>query len=218
MCRRGPARRGGSIRSVPALLELERAARSCVACPLASGRTTVVFGVGDPAADVMFVGEAPGHDEDLAGEPFVGRSGRLLDRLVAEELGLEREQCYIANVVKCRPPGNRDPLPLEVATCRHYLDDQVRLVAPAVVVTLGNFATRALLDRTEGVTALRGRTYPYGSGVLVPTFHPAYALRGGGVVTAQMRADLVRAKHALAEARASAGSSAPRDASRGRRP
>lgn len=157
----------------------------------------MVFGVGDPAARIMFVGEAPGRDEDLAGEPFVGRSGKLLDRLIMEELGLERRECYIANVVKCRPPENRDPLPLEVATCRHYLEDQVRLVAPGVIVTLGNFATRALLGTAEGVTKLRGRTYPFLTGVIVPTFHPAFALRGGGVVLAQMRADLVRAKHAL---------------------
>lgn len=183
---------------MPTLIELEREARGCVACPLAAGRTQVVFGVGDPTAGVMLVGEAPGREEDLAGEPFVGRSGKLLDRLMAEELGLERRDCYIANVVKCRPPGNRDPLPLEVATCRHYLEGQVQLVRPRVVVTLGNFATRALLGRTEGVTKLRGRSYPFLTGVLVPTFHPAAALRGGGVVLAQMRADLVRAKHALA--------------------
>lgn len=182
---------------MPTLLELEREARSCVACPLASGRTNVVFGVGDPHAAVMFVGEAPGRDEDLAGEPFVGRSGKLLDRLIAEELGLERGACYIANVVKCRPPDNRDPMPVEVETCRHFLEDQVRLVAPAVVVTLGNFASRALLATSEGVTRLRGRTYPYLGGSLVPTFHPAAALRGGGVVLAQMRADFVRAKRSL---------------------
>jgi len=187
---------------VPTLLELAREARSCVACPLAAGRTTVVFGVGDPAAEVMFVGEAPGRDEDLAGEPFVGRSGKLLDRLIAEELGLARDQCYIANVVKCRPPENRDPRPLEVETCRHFLEDQVRLVAPSVVVTLGNFASRALLGTSEGVTRLRGSTYPYLGGALVPTFHPAAALRGGGVVLAQMRADFVRAKRALRTPRA----------------
>jgi uracil-DNA glycosylase family 4 len=183
---------------VPTLIELGREARGCVACPLAAGRTQVVFGVGDPTASLMFVGEAPGREEDLAGEPFVGRSGKLLDRLIAEELGLERRECYIANVVKCRPPGNRDPLPLEVATCRHYLEEQVELISPRVVVTLGNFASRTLLGRSEGVTKLRGHSYPFLTGVIVPTFHPAAALRGGGVVLAQMRADLVRAKHALA--------------------
>jgi DNA polymerase len=184
------------------LAELERAARSCVACPLAGSRTNVVFSAGDPAARLMFVGEGPGRDEDLAGEPFVGRSGHLLDRLIAEELGLVRQDCYIANVVKCRPPNNRDPLPDEVAACRHFLAGQVELVAPAVVVTLGNFAAHALLGSPEGVTRLRGKVYPFASGVLVPTFHPAAALRGGGLVLAQMRADFVRAKRALVDAEA----------------
>ena len=182
-----------------ALRALEHEATSCVACRLAEGRTTVVFGVGDPDADLMFVGEGPGREEDLRGEPFVGRSGRLLDQLIAEELGRTRQQCYIANVVKCRPPGNRDPAEDEVATCRHFLEGQIDLIGPRVVVTLGNFATRALLGVTEGVTRLRGRSYPFRDGVLVPTFHPAAALRGGGVVVAQMRADLVRAKQALGE-------------------
>jgi len=158
----------------------------------------VVFGVGAPSARLMLVGEAPGRDEDLVGEPFVGRSGQLIQRLVSEEIGLSRDECYIANVVKCRPPANRDPVPDEVAACRHFLDDQVRLVGPDVVVTLGNFATRALLGTAEGVTKLRGRAYPFGSASLVPTFHPAAALRGGGVVVAQIRADLVRAKGLLA--------------------
>jgi DNA polymerase len=168
-----------------------------VRCRLAEGRTNVVFGVGDPAARIVFIGEGPGRDEDLAGEPFVGRSGRLLDQLIGEELGLSRKDCYIANVVKCRPPNNRDPLPDEVECCRHFLEDQLAAIAPPVVVTLGNFATRALLNTTEGVTRLRGRSFDYGAGILVPTFHPAAALRGGGVVLAQMRADLVRAKQGL---------------------
>lgn len=146
----------------------------------------------------MFVGEAPGHEEDLQGEPFVGRSGKLLDKLIAEELGRDRSAYYICNVVKCRPPGNRDPLPAEVEACRHYLEAQVAAVAPAVIVTLGNFATRTLLDTTDTVTRLRGRHYPFGSTVIVPTFHPSYALRGGAVIVAEMRADLVRAKRFLA--------------------
>jgi DNA polymerase len=182
---------------VTTLADLEAVALCCVACPLASGRTNVVFSAGNPASDLMLVGEAPGHDEDLAGKPFVGRSGQLLDKLLAEELGIDRTGCYIANVVKCRPPGNRDPLPLEVATCRHFLETQVELVSPKVIVSLGNFATRTLLDQTAGVTSLRGRSYPYRGTVVVPTFHPAYALRGGGVVVAEMRADLVRAKRFL---------------------
>ncbi|MDQ1394933.1 MAG: uracil-DNA glycosylase [Acidimicrobiaceae bacterium] len=179
------------------LVELEREASTCVRCPLAEGRTNVVFGVGDPDADLMFVGEGPGRDEDLKGEPFVGRSGQLLDRLMREEIGISRDRCYIANVVKCRPPGNRDPLPDEITACRPYLETQVDLIAPKVVVTLGNFATRLLLARTEGITRLRGRAYPFRSGVLVPTFHPSAALRGNAEAIAGMRADFVRAKEHL---------------------
>lgn len=156
-----------------------------------------MFGVGDPDADLMFVGEGPGHDEDLKGEPFVGRSGQLLDRIMREEIGVSRDQCYIANVVKCRPPGNRNPQPNEIAACRPYLENQVDLIAPKVVITLGNFSTRLLLDRTEGITKLRGRAYPFRGGVLVPTFHPSAALRGNADAIAGMRADFVRAKEHL---------------------
>jgi DNA polymerase len=180
------------------LAELALEASGCVRCRLCEGRTTVVFGVGDPDADLLFVGEAPGAQEDLTGEPFVGRSGHLLDTLVAEEIGMTRERFYIANVVKCRPPGNRNPLPDEVETCRPYLESQVALIAPRVTITLGNFAAQALLGTSDGVTKLRGRAYPFAGGVLIPTFHPAYALRGGGVVVAQIRADLVRAKSEIA--------------------
>lgn len=142
----------------------------------------------------MFVGEGPGREEDLAGEPFVGRSGKLLDRLIEEELGLTRTECYIANVVKCRPPNNRDPEPAEVAACHHFLVGQLALIDPAVIVPLGNFASRSVLNVTEGITRLRGRSYEVDGRTVVPTFHPAAALRGGGVVLAQMRADFVRAK------------------------
>jgi uracil-DNA glycosylase family 4 len=182
---------------VATLAELEREARGCVRCPLAAGRTQVVFGVGDPGAALMFVGEGPGREEDLAGEPFVGRSGQLLDKLVLQEVGLDRSSFYIANVVKCRPPGNRDPRPDEVESCRPYLDEQVALVDPRVVVTLGNFATRALLGTAEGINRLRGRVYPFRRGRLVPTYHPAAVLRAGGDTEAKMRADLVRARQQL---------------------
>jgi uracil-DNA glycosylase family 4 len=182
---------------VATLEELATLVSSCTRCPLAAGRTQVVFGVGDPSADLMFVGEGPGREEDLQGEPFVGRSGQLLDRVVSEELGLTRDRFYIANVVKCRPPGNRDPLPAEIASCRPYLEQQIELIKPKVVVTLGNFATKLLLDTTEGITKVRGKTYPFMGGVLVPTFHPAAILRGGAVPLAQMRADLIRVKEAL---------------------
>src|SRR5580693_4191270 len=141
--------------SVDALERLRVAASTCTLCPLAKGRTQVVFGVGSPTADLLFVGEGPGREEDLAGEPFVGRSGKLLDRLMVEEIGLTRADCYIANVVKCRPPGNRDPEPAEIEACRPYLEEQITLINPSVVITLGNFATRLLLDRTEGIRELR---------------------------------------------------------------
>jgi DNA polymerase len=184
---------------VPGLADVRRTALACTLCPLAEGRTTVVFGEGDPHAGLMVVGEGPGREEDLQGRPFVGRSGQLLDRLLLEEAGLRREQVYIANVVKCRPPGNRDPLPEEIAACRPYLDQQVELIGPRVILTLGNFATRTLLDTSQGITKLRGRTWPFGPAgtVVVPTFHPAAALRGGGEVVARMRADIVRARAVL---------------------
>jgi uracil-DNA glycosylase family 4 len=179
------------------LAELARQAAGCVRCPLSEHRTQVVFGVGNPDADLMFVGEAPGRDEDIRGEPFVGRSGKLLDRLMAEELGVDRSACYIANVVKCRPPDNRDPKPDEILSCRPYLAAQLELIRPMVVVTLGNFATKLLLETDLGITKVRGRSYPMGAFQLVPTYHPAAALRSGGVVVAEMRADLIRSKTLL---------------------
>jgi len=188
----------------PTLAVVEQEALACTRCPLHRGRTKVVFGVGNPQAGVMFVGEGPGEQEDLEGEPFVGRSGRFLDRLMVEEMGLTRQDCYICNVVKCRPPGNRDPLPDEIDACRPFLASQLELVDPRVIVTLGNFATKLLLQRTEGITKLRGRCYRLGDRVVVPTFHPAAVLRGGGESVAQMRADLVRAKQLLAANRPAA--------------
>ena len=181
------------------LADQREQARTCERCPLSKGRTQVVFGVGNPEADLMFIGEGPGEQEDLQGEPFVGKSGKLLDRMMLEELGMTREHCYISNVVLCRPPGNRDPLPDEIEACHPWLAAKLDVIDPRVVVTLGNFATKLLLDTTQGITKVRGRTYPYRGGVLVPTYHPAAVLRGGGEAQAQMRADLVRAKHALKE-------------------
>ncbi len=180
--------------------DLEREALACTKCPLAETRTQVVFGVGDPHADLLFVGEGPGEQEDLTGEPFVGRAGRLLTSLI-EGIGLTRAEVYIANVVKCRPPGNRDPLPLEIETCRPYLEAQVGFIEPRVVVTLGNFATKLLLETKEGITKLRGREFPFGDGaVLIPAFHPSAVLRNGGPALAQARADFVTIKRALARA------------------
>jgi DNA polymerase len=184
---------------VPTLAQVREEALGCRRCPLAQGRKTVVFGEGDPDAGLMIVGEGPGREEDEQGRPFVGRSGKLLDRLLAEEMGLSRAAVYIANVVKCRPPNNRDPLPGEIEACRPWLAAQVELIAPRVVLTLGNFSTKLLLPTDDGVRKTRGRVYPWGTtgAVLVPTYHPAFALRGGGEVLAEMRADFVRAKEAL---------------------
>ena len=155
----------------------------CTRCRLYQSRTQVVFGQGDPHADLMFVGEAPGFHEDRQGVPFVGPSGQLLNRLL-EGIGLRRQDVYIANLVKSRPPNNRDPQPDEIAACRPWLDAQIRLVDPKVVVTLGNFAAKTLLETTTGITRLRGRTYPFQGRVLLPTFHPAAALHAQGRRTA----------------------------------
>jgi uracil-DNA glycosylase family 4 len=191
---------------VPTALEvLAEEASACTKCKLATaGRTQVVFGVGDPNADLMFVGEGPGAEEDKQGLPFVGRSGQLLDRVLLEELGMTRDQVFINNVVMCRPPGNRDPEPDEITACSPYLEQRIELIRPKVVVTLGNFATKLLLNTKDGITKLRGRSYPFRTGVLIPTFHPAAVLRGGGEPLAQMRADFVRAKKALEAAGAAA--------------
>jgi DNA polymerase len=163
------------------------------------GRTQVVVGMGDPNAPLMFVGEGPGAEEDRQGLPFVGRSGKLLDQLMFEELGVTRDHVYITNVVKCRPPNNRDPEPDEISSCNPWLEQQLDLIDPKVIVTLGKFASQLLLDTKQAITKLRGASYPYGDRVLVPTVHPAYVLRGGGEPMAQMRADLVRAKQVLAQ-------------------
>ena len=158
-------------------------AAGCTRCRLHQSRTQVVFGQGDPNADLMFVGEAPGFHEDRQGLPFVGPSGQLLNRLL-EGIGLRRQDVYVCNAIKSRPPNNRDPLPDEIAACRPWLDAQVRLVDPKVVVTLGNFAAKTLLETTSGITRLRGRTYPFQGRVLLPTFHPAAALHAQGRRTA----------------------------------
>ncbi len=174
---------------VPELEQLAAQAEVCRDCRLCEERTTVVFGTGDPRADVMIVGEGPGREEDLQGIPFVGRSGKLLDQLLGE-IGLERRDVYIANVVKCRPPGNRDPRPDEIDACKHYLREQIQIIDPTVVVTLGNFSTKLLLREQRGITKLRGVAYAWWKRVLVPTFHPAAALRGGQRVLEQMRDDM----------------------------
>ena len=150
----------------------------CTRCKLHTlGRKQVVFGVGNPSADLMFVGEAPGADEDLQGEPFVGRAGQLLTKII-EAIGLTRADVYIANVIKCRPPGNRNPEPDEVATCEPFLAQQIDLIQPKVIVALGTFAAKALLKTDAPISRIRGRVFEYRGGAkLIPTFHPAFLLR-----------------------------------------
>jgi uracil-DNA glycosylase family 4 len=149
----------------------------CTRCKLHGlGRRQIVYGVGNPSADLMFVGEAPGADEDIQGEPFVGRAGQLLTKII-EAMGFMRKDVYIANVLKCRPPGNRNPEPDEVASCRPFLFRQIDVVSPKVMVALGTFAAQALLDTKDPISRLRGRAWPCRGRLLVPTFHPAFLLR-----------------------------------------
>lgn len=171
------------------LEELAAAARVCTACRLSEVRTQAVFADGSPQAELMFIGEGPGFYEDKQGIPFVGKAGMLLDRLLAGA-GLRRADVYIANVVKCRPPDNRDPRPDEIEACKHFLSDQIRLVDPLVVMTLGNFATKLLLKTTTGITRMRGRVVPWWGTVVIPTFHPAAALRAGPDMEATVGDDL----------------------------
>ncbi|HEX2293572.1 MAG TPA: uracil-DNA glycosylase [Gaiellaceae bacterium] len=162
-----------------ALAEFADRVSGCTRCRLAQGRTQVVFGVGDPEADLMFVGEAPGFHEDKQGIPFVGQAGKLLDKLLAE-IGLERPQVYIANVLKCRPPGNRDPQPAEIESCEPHLFRQIELIQPRVVATLGNFATKLLSGKPTGITRVHGQEQEVVVGgnrvLLYPLYHPAAAL------------------------------------------
>jgi uracil-DNA glycosylase family 4 len=153
-------------------------ASTCTRCKLAQGRTQVVFGSGDPHANLMFIGEAPGFHEDRQGLPFVGAAGGLLTGLL-EGIGLTRERVYIANVLKCRPPGNRDPQPDEIESCQPWLAEQIDLIDPKVICSLGNFSTRLLLGKPAGISRVRGQRFKYRNRVLIPTFHPAAILHGG---------------------------------------
>ena len=163
-----------------ALAEQERALQGCTRCKLCKSRTNIAFGSGHPQAKLMVVGEGPGEEEDRQGKPFVGRAGQLLTKML-ESVKLDRERdCYIANVVKCRPERNRNPEPDEVAACNPFLMAQIDTLRPAVILALGNFAAQTLLGTKEGITKLRGRVYPYREIALVPTFHPAFLLRNPG--------------------------------------
>src|SRR5262245_6982317 len=176
-----PAATKGSASSGELLTELKHEiGPQCKRCKLHTlGRRQVVFGVGNPNAELMFVGEGPGADEDLQGEPFVGRAGQLLTKII-EAIDLKREQVYIANVIKCRPPGNRNPEPDEVEQCEPFLFRQIDAIKPKVIVALGKFAAQSLLRTTDPITRLRGRSFNYRGAVLIPTFHPAYLLRNPG--------------------------------------
>jgi len=174
-----------------ALVEVYNQASVCELCPLAETRNTVVFGAGNADADLMFVGEAPGAEEDRQGLPFVGRAGSFLTELL-EGIGLKREDVFIANVLKCRPPGNRDPQPEEIDSCRPYLERQVELIQPRIIGTLGNFATKLLTGNPTGITRVRGTAQEHVIGgrpvYLLPLFHPAAGLRTPAVAD-QLRQD-----------------------------
>lgn len=165
------------LKGAAALAQLRETIGDCTRCKLHGlGRRQVVFGSGNPEARLMFVGEAPGADEDLQGFPFLGRAGQLLTKII-ESIGLTRDEVYIANVIKCRPPQNRNPEPDEVEICQAFLFGQVDIIAPRVIVALGTFAAQVLLATTDPISRLRGQTYAYRGTSLIPTFHPAYLLR-----------------------------------------
>jgi DNA polymerase len=156
--------------------ELQRIATACTKCRLAKTRTQVVYGVGNPKADLMFIGEAPGRDEDLQGKPFVGRAGALLTDII-KAMKLTRDDVYIANVIKCRPPENRNPEPDELDACRPFIRRQIEMIQPKVIVTLGRFALQSLMEKGLSITAARGSWLDYNGVKVMPTYHPAYLLR-----------------------------------------
>lgn len=185
--------------------QVKAEALTCPKCRLAQTRTNVVWADGNLDSELLFIGEAPGHHEDKQGIPFVGAAGQLLDKLLGE-IGLDRSKAAIVNVIKCRPPGNRDPQQDEIDACRPYLEAQLAHMKPTVIVTLGNFATRFILERQIGITRARGKKYEVRGATVIPTFHPAAALRGGsfgGISTMDaLRQDMALVKEVLDEAAA----------------
>ena len=177
------------------LIKLHDSLRECQSCRLASGRTQVVFGTGNPRASIMFVGEAPGFHEDRQGIPFVGAAGKLLTGLL-ESVGLSRLEIYIANVIKCRPPENRNPQADEVETCKPFLLQQIELIKPKLVCSLGNFAMQTLLERKIGITKVRGQVFQLENFILFPLLHPAAALHQGNLM-ASLREDFQKLKQVL---------------------
>jgi DNA polymerase len=186
---------------VRTLQEAAAEASTCTKCKLAQGRTQVVYGVGDSNADLMFIGEGPGFHEDKQGEPFVGAAGQLLNKMLGE-IGITRNDVYIANVVKCRPPGNRDPQQDEIEACTPWLTEQIDLIDPYLMVTLGNWATRFVLGQQISISRVRGQSFDWNGRRVIPTFHPAAILHGGGENSKQMealRTDFQTLSVALAE-------------------
>ena len=171
------AMEAGAINEVSGLEELRSLIGECKRCPLHKGRKNLVFGEGNSRARLVFVGEAPGREEDIMGRPFVGEAGRLLTRIIENGMGLKREDVYICNVIKCRPPQNRDPEPREVAACLPFLKRQLEIIAPEVICILGRVAAQALLGKDFKITQDRGKWFEFESIPVMPTFHPAYLLR-----------------------------------------
>jgi uracil-DNA glycosylase len=185
------------------LAEAALDASTCMRCALAETRTQVVYGAGSADAELMFIGEAPGFHEDRQGIPFVGAAGQLLNKLLAET-GIDRGEVYISNTVLCRPPGNRDPRPEETDACRPWLDERIEIVDPAVIVTLGNWATRYVLGPNVSISRVRGQRFTWHDRTVIPTFHPAAVLHGGGENSrqmAQMREDFAEIHEAMRERR-----------------
>jgi uracil-DNA glycosylase len=168
------------------LEEAKQEALTCTKCRLAGGRTQVVWMDGNPESKLMFIGEGPGFHEDKQGLPFVGAAGQLLNKMLGG-IGLDRNDCTICNVIKCRPPGNRDPLPDEIESCKPYLEAQIKFIAPRVIVTLGNFATRFVLGKPVSISRVRGQRFEVYGAVVIPTFHPAAILHGGGNASSAMQ-------------------------------
>ena len=166
----------GTVSTFDTLEDLRKEIGDCQRCRLSEGRTNIVFGVGNPDADLVFVGEAPGRDEDIKGEPFVGKAGQLLTRIIGA-MGLNRDDVYICNVIKCRPPGNRDPLPEEIDMCEPFLIEQLKIIKPRAICALGSFASQTLLKSEVRISRLRGQFRDYNGIPLMPTYHPSFLLR-----------------------------------------
>jgi DNA polymerase len=200
--------RGEPLGGSPAALRrVEAASSGCTKCKLSKGRNTIVFGAGDPEARLVIIGEGPGEEEDRQGKPFVGRAGQLLTKML-ESVGITRDEVYICNIVKCRPPGNRNPEPEEISACAPYLNGQLAAIQPGVICALGTFAAQHLLKTREPISRLRGQLHRLGGALVVPTFHPAFLLRNPGPAYRRQAYDdlkLIRREYDRVRGRAPAG-------------